>query len=150
MMTKRQKRVGCFGMALCILATITWLSWLPIWTSRIAKHGGQWFKKEFQPGKDAYLCIHKDTWATWYFAGTKGLPELKRLSLDSSLTPSGRGIASNLYVHISSGGHLPCVRCELAEGHLPWLGRQYYRYLLRNDTAYLKQRGLPIPEGTQP
>lgn len=150
MMTKCQKRIGWVSVMLCILATIIWLSWLPIWTSHIAKHGGKWFGDEFQPGKDAYLCIHEDTWATWYFAGTKGLPEIKRLSQYPSLTPSGRSIASNLYVHISSGGHLPCVRWELAEGQLPWLGRQYYRYLLRNDTAYLKQRGLPIPEGTQP
>ena len=148
-MTRQAKRAGWAIAAVVAVAITLWVSWLPIWTSLVVAHGAPFFRDNFQPGRDLHAAIHEDTWATWHFAGTKGLPEIKRLSQDPSLIPSGRSTASNLYLHISTGGHLPCVRWELAEGGLQSFGLQYYRYLLRRDTSFLKRRGVPVPEGMQ-
>lgn len=92
-----------------------------------------------------YACISEDEFVMW-FAGTKGLPEIERLSRDESLIPSGRSTASNLFAYISSGRHLPSARYMLANN--PYLiGRQFWKYVLKNDSIYLMKKGLTIQNG---
>lgn len=132
---------------LCVAASlVAWLAWLPIVTTLVIRHGAGFFRSSFQPDKDAHPIIISDEWATCYFAGTKGLPEIERLSRDRSLTPAGRAIASDLYHSVSSGQHLPYLRWMVTEGARAWVSRRYYEYLLKRDIAYLKERGTPIPE----
>jgi len=150
MMKKRLKWIGYSIGLVCVLAVVMFTLWLLSYPSRIVNNGELFLRQAFQPGKDAYPCIHEGTWATWYFAGTRGLPTLTKLSHDASLSPYGRDLATNLYRYISTGQHLRTVRWELAHGELPLLGRYYYNRLLRDDTIYLKQRGLPIPQGEEP
>lgn len=88
-----------------------------------------------------YACIHEDEFAIG-FAGTKGLPEIERLSRDESLIPSARSTASNLYAYISSGQHLPSFRFLLANNP-HWIGRLFLKSLVKTDTAYLRRHDLP-------
>ena len=148
-MTRRTKWIIWVLGGICAFVAAGWAFWLPLWTSLVVRHGADFFRDNFQPSRELHAAIHEDTWATWYFAGTKGLPVIMTLSQDASLIPSGRSTASNLLIHISTGRHLPAVRWALAEGHLPWVGRQYYGYLLKRDTDFLMRKGLPIPQGTQ-
>ena len=150
MTTKWKRRLACSAAVLLVLLVAAWFLWLPIVTARVVGLGADFFHDNFQPDDDLHACIHEDTWALWYFAGTKGLPEIKSLSQDRSLIPSGRRVASNLFTHVSTGGHIPHIRWNLQRGDLPWLGRQYYAYLLKQDTKYLQSKGLAVPEGTNP
>jgi hypothetical protein len=150
MMTKRLKWIGYSISGVFVLTASLFTTWLLGYPSRVINNGEMFVREAFQPGKDMYPCIHEGTWATWYFAGTRGLPALTDLSQDASLCPYGRDLATNLYQYISTGRHLPTVRWELAHGQLPLLGRYYYRRLLRDDTVYLKEKGLPIPQGEEP
>ena len=149
-MTRRQKLIVCSVGGICAIAVVASVGWMLSIPSQVLKGGERFVREAFQPDKDMYPCIHYDTWATWYFAGTKGLPTLQRLSHDESLSPHGRALATNLYQHISTGQHLPCVRWELAHEDTSWSGRYYYRRLLNDDTIYLKERGLPVPEEQEP
>jgi hypothetical protein len=150
MTTKWKWRLAWSVGVLLVLLVAAWFLWLPVVTTRVVRHGEQFFHDNFQPDDDLHAAIHEDTWALWYFAGTKGLPEIRRLSQDATLIPSGRQIASNLYTHVSTGGHIPSIRWNLEQGDLPWLGRRYYSYLLKQDVAHLRSKGLPVPEGTNP
>ena len=141
MKSKWQKRFYWFGGCLALLAITVWLTWLPIITTLIAIHGAAFFHDEFQPGKKAYVCIGEDEWAIYYFAGTKGLPAIQKLSEDRTLTPSGRNIASNIYAHIFTGRHIPAFRWMLEQKDLPWLCIRYHSYLLQQDTKYLQSKG---------
>lgn len=148
-MAKRTKMIGRVIVAIIVIAATIWITWMPIFTTLVLNDGVAFFRDNYQPNKDIHACICEETWAIWYFAGTKGLPSLKRFSQDPSLILSGRSTASNLFIHISGGTHLPTLRYELAQGHLTWLGRQYCRYLLNKDKEFLIQRGISTPEGTK-
>jgi len=109
----------------------------------MVRRSAELFHDMYQPGKKMYACIHEDEFAMW-FAGTKGLPEIKRLSQDESLIPPAQNIASNLYIHISSGQHLPSFRFLIAN-HSHWIGRLFFKSLVKSDMAYLKRHDLSTP-----
>jgi hypothetical protein len=131
----------------CVAASlVAWVAWLPILTTLVIRHGAGFFRSNFQPDKDVHPIIISDEWATGFFAGTKGLPEVETLSRDQSLIPTGRAIAGDLHRYISTGQHIPYLRWMVSEGARTWASRRYNEYLLKRDIAYLKERGLPIPE----
>jgi len=140
-MKMKTKRIVGLAIVTVLAATfIIWLIWMPITTSWMVRDSAKRFHDRYQPGKKMYACIHEDEFALG-FAGTKGLPEIEKLSRDDSLIPSARNTASNLYAYVSSGQHLPSIRHTLANNPY-WIGRQLNQYLLKRDTAFLKSRGV--------
>jgi hypothetical protein len=121
-----------------VITFMLWLIWLPVTASWMVRQNAKQYHDMYQPGEEMYACIHNDEFAIW-FAGTKGLPAIEKLSKDESLIPSARSSASNLYVYISSGQHLPSIRRILASNPY-WLDRQFGNYLVKKDTVYLKEQ----------
>ena len=103
----------------------------------------------FSPSLDLHAAIHDDDWAVSYFAGSRGLAAVRELSHDLALTPYGREVASNVFVHISKGGHIPYLRFLLSQPKLSWAGRHYKEYILQKDLEYLRQHGVTIPDGEE-
>lgn len=96
-------------VALLIALILLAFTWKDIALAVIEHSGSRFFRENFQPGKDIHVVISKDDWAIFYFAGTKGLSDLSRLSTDPSLTPKGRELAKDLRSYIESGSHLAYI-----------------------------------------
>ena len=123
------------AVALLFLSIFTFCTWRPILRQLSVRHSEDYFREQFQPNQDGYVCIHQDTWAWSSFAGTKGLPALAVLAEDKSLAPCGRALARDLHDYLSSGRHLQSFD-EMTE-HMSWTGKQYMKYLKVKDLEYL-------------
>ena len=144
-MTRGKKIVICALAAVFIVAGLAWLSWRPLLRHWAIQDSVEYFRQQFRPNQDMYVCIAEDSWAWLHFGGTKGLPALQELSQDTSVAPCGRTLASNLVRRISSGQHLQSFD-EMNRG-MNWLARTYLAYIREQDMEFLKKRSQPTSPG---
>ena len=144
-MTRAIRSLICTLSAILIVAGLALLSWRPLLRHWAIQDSADYFRQQFRPNQDGYVCIAEDEWAWLHFGGTKGLPVLRELSRDTALAPCGRTLASNLVRHISSGQHLQSFD-EMNRG-MNWLARTYLAYIREQDMEVLKKSSQPIPAG---
>jgi hypothetical protein len=134
-------RRALFSLGVLILTAL--LLWPPIYTAVSARRAAAYYRSNFAVSRPWGVVLHESEWAL-RFGGRAGLSQLRALSVDQTLKPSGRQLAVELHDYIDSGGHVTDIG-EIFSMRDGWdilrspLGSEYLGYLYFFDSLFSRK-----------
>ena len=114
------------------LTVIVFAAWKPICLQYQLSHTESLFRASHSKSSTIRFGINDLDWI-YYFEGRCGLPTIKRLATDKSISEEGQEKLTRMALFIESGGHISYFK-SMRTSSMSWPSSAYADYILSRNT----------------